>query len=58
MTLEIIIEKGVMNAYDGNIPVFEDGNFLCLMKRLLELFPKLLNQSNIFDHLSEKFLNE
>lgn len=58
VTLEIIINEGILNAYDENIPVFEDGAFLCLMKYLLKLFPILLKQSGIFDYLIEKLLNK
>lgn len=47
-----------MNAGDGIFLVFEDGSFLCLMYYLLELFPKLLKKSGMFDHFIKILLNE
>ncbi|XP_060181448.1 uncharacterized protein LOC132611056 [Lycium barbarum] len=58
VTVEIIIEEGIINVYDCNIPCNDDSDFFCHMQPLMDLFPKLLKQSGMFSHLPEKLLNE
>ncbi|KAF3637843.1 hypothetical protein FXO38_23529 [Capsicum annuum] len=58
LTVEILMNKGVINVYDSNLPVFEEWEFFICMEPLLELFPNLLKQSGIINHFSEKLLND
>ncbi|XP_059274668.1 uncharacterized protein LOC132029407 isoform X1 [Lycium ferocissimum] len=58
VTLEFMIEEGVVNVYDCNVPVYEESDFFCFMEPVMELWPKLLQQSGMFAHLPAKLLNE
>ncbi|KAG5594643.1 hypothetical protein H5410_035875 [Solanum commersonii] len=55
--LEFLMEKGLIQVYDCNIHMCDEPTFLTLIQPILELWPKLLKQSGMFNHLSEFFLN-
>ncbi|KAF3677945.1 hypothetical protein FXO38_03524, partial [Capsicum annuum] len=54
LALEILLEEGMMKVYDCNLPIFDEANFFTKMKPLLELFPNLLRQSKLTNHLPAK----
>ncbi|KAH0715835.1 hypothetical protein KY284_008740 [Solanum tuberosum] len=58
IALEFLIEKGLIQVYDCNIHMCDEPTFLTLIQPILELWPKLLKQSGMFNHLSEFFLND
>ncbi|KAG5616697.1 hypothetical protein H5410_016521 [Solanum commersonii] len=58
IALEFLIEKGFIQVYDCNIHICDEPTFLTLIQPILELWPKLLKQSGMFNHLSEFFLND
>ncbi|KAH0725389.1 hypothetical protein KY284_001254 [Solanum tuberosum] len=58
VTLTILLHKGRMNVYDCMLMGMEHAKFLTFIQPVFELLPKLLKQSGIMKHLSDKFLNE
>ncbi|KAH0722867.1 hypothetical protein KY290_005523 [Solanum tuberosum] len=58
IALEFLMEKGLIQVYDCNIHMCDEPTFLTLIQPILELWPKLLKQSGMFNHLSEIFLND
>ena len=58
VTLEFIIEEGVINVYDCNVPKIQEDEFFIHIQPVIELWPKLLKQSGMFERLPEKLLNE
>ncbi|KAG5589451.1 hypothetical protein H5410_039965 [Solanum commersonii] len=58
IALEFLMEKGLIQVYDCNIHMCDEPTFLTLIQPILELWPKLLKQSGMFNHLSEFFLND
>ncbi|KAG5593383.1 hypothetical protein H5410_043897 [Solanum commersonii] len=57
IALEFLMEKGLIQVYDCNILMCDEPTFLTLIQPILELWPKLLKQSGMFNHLCE-FLND
>ncbi|KAH0683500.1 hypothetical protein KY289_021252 [Solanum tuberosum] len=58
IALEFLMEKGLIQVYDCNIHMCDEPTFLTLIQPILELWPKLLKQSGMFNYLSEIFLND
>ncbi|KAH0684742.1 hypothetical protein KY289_022494 [Solanum tuberosum] len=58
IALEFLMEKGLIQVYDCNIHMCDEPTFLTLIQPILKLWPKLLKQSGMFNHLSEFFLND
>ncbi|KAF3618775.1 hypothetical protein FXO37_34027 [Capsicum annuum] len=58
LALEILPENRMMKVYHCNLPVFKEVDFLNKMQPLLDLFPSLLKQSKLMNHLPLKVLNE
>ncbi|KAH0697705.1 hypothetical protein KY289_015187 [Solanum tuberosum] len=58
IALEFLMEKGLIQVYDCNIHMCDEPTFLTLIQPILELWPKLLKQSGMFNHLSEICLND
>ncbi|KAH0636661.1 hypothetical protein KY289_036576 [Solanum tuberosum] len=58
VTLEILLHEGCKNVYDCLLMSMEHAKFLTFIQPIFELLPKLLKQSGIMKHLSNKFLNE
>ncbi|XP_060196956.1 uncharacterized protein LOC132626192 isoform X2 [Lycium barbarum] len=58
VTLDFMIEEGVVNVYDYNVPVYDEDDLFCFMQLVMELWPKLLKQSGMSAHLPAKLLNE
>ncbi|KAH0752462.1 hypothetical protein KY290_005717 [Solanum tuberosum] len=58
IALEFLMEKGLIQVYDCTIHMCDEPTFLTLIQPILELWPKLLKQSGMFNHLSEIFLND
>ncbi|KAF3613046.1 hypothetical protein FXO38_36469 [Capsicum annuum] len=42
LSIEILLEEGMMNVYDYNLLVFDEANFFTKMQPMLTLFPNLL----------------
>ncbi|MCD9642570.1 hypothetical protein HAX54_029443 [Datura stramonium] len=57
-TLEFLINDGAINVYDCNIPCFPKEEFFLHIQTVMELWPRFLKHSGMFDHLLPKFLNE
>ncbi|KAG5605099.1 hypothetical protein H5410_026591 [Solanum commersonii] len=58
IALEFLMENGLIQVYDCNIHMCDEPTFLTLIQPILELWPKLLKQSGMFNHLSKFFLND
>ncbi|KAM3378803.1 hypothetical protein P3S68_011216 [Capsicum galapagoense] len=56
LIVEILLDEGKIKIYDCNLPFFKDAKFLTHVQLLLKLFPKLLMQSKLIDHLPAKVL--
>ena len=53
-----VMDKGLIQVYDCNIHVCDELTFLTLIELILVFCPKLLNQSGMFNYLSEILLND
>ncbi|KAM3250910.1 hypothetical protein P3L10_004980 [Capsicum annuum] len=58
LTVEILLYEGKIKVYDCNLPIFNEDTFLTQVKPLLKLFPKLLTQSKLMDHLPAEVLRK
>ncbi|KAM3308476.1 hypothetical protein P3S67_010220 [Capsicum chacoense] len=56
LAIEILLDEEKIKVYGYNLPVFNEDTFLTYVQPLLKLFPKLLTQSKLIDHLSAKVL--
>ncbi|KAF3657357.1 hypothetical protein FXO38_13726 [Capsicum annuum] len=58
LAVEILLDEGKIKVYDCNLPIFKEAKFLTHMQPLLKLFPKLLTQSKMMDHLPAEVLKK
>ncbi|KAG5595431.1 hypothetical protein H5410_036663 [Solanum commersonii] len=56
VTLEILLHKGRMNAYDCNLTCMKHDAFLTFIQPVFDLLSILLRQSGIMKHLSDKLI--
>ncbi|KAF3634556.1 hypothetical protein FXO38_25063 [Capsicum annuum] len=56
--VEILLDEVKIKFYDCNLLVFKEAKFLTHVQPLLKLFPKLLTQSKLMDHLPAEDLKK
>ena len=54
--VKIQLDEGKIKVYDCNLPILNEADFCTYKQPLLELFPILLRQSKMMDHLPMKVL--
>ncbi|KAF3626924.1 hypothetical protein FXO37_30144 [Capsicum annuum] len=58
LAVEILLEEEMMKVYDCNLPVFDEADFLTKIQPLMALFPNLLRQIKLMNHLPAKVLKQ
>ncbi|MCD9645425.1 hypothetical protein HAX54_034309 [Datura stramonium] len=58
VALEFMINDRVINVYDCNLPCCPEDEFFQHIQPVMELWPRFLKQSGMFNHLPPKLLNK
>ncbi|KAM3395683.1 hypothetical protein P3S68_004689 [Capsicum galapagoense] len=58
LVVEILLDEVKIKVFACNLPVFNEDTFLTHVQPLLKLFPKLLTQSKLMDHLPVEVLTK
>ncbi|KAM3201967.1 hypothetical protein P3L10_029591 [Capsicum annuum] len=54
--VEILLEEGKINVYESNVPFVDDFDLFLLVEPLMVLFPILLRESKLINHLTKEVL--
>ncbi|KAM3246568.1 hypothetical protein P3L10_008335 [Capsicum annuum] len=52
----MLLKEGKINVYDSNVPLIDDFNLFLLVVPLMVLFPFLLRESKLMNHLPKEVL--